>query len=242
MQSSSATIKVKNVSSNAEILNNTCPEIFETSPRPGGFLKVMVPTRSQDYMVDACTCPTTEHGSIPRKSAVSLGSSRFDRSTSFGQNLNSTLSAATSREFRIKRAIEEADWELTAVDETETVVGISSILQDTINMLAVSVSCVMLMAADLPVPEDYLVWAQTYLQSIKDEDEMNPPNIQGIIGEIIKRRDPSYVPSAASENQNREKSSKSLTKTPSTKEKSKSKTSSHDRNAESNTLTAEKPN
>lgn len=50
------TVKIKNVSSNAEILNNTCPEIFETSPRPGGFLKVMVPTRSQDYMVDSCPC------------------------------------------------------------------------------------------------------------------------------------------------------------------------------------------
>lgn len=53
-------VKVKNVSSNAEILNNTCPEIFDTSPRPGGFLKVMVPTRSQDFIADSCPCPTGE--------------------------------------------------------------------------------------------------------------------------------------------------------------------------------------
>lgn len=124
-------------------------------------------------------------------SVQSVASSRNDRSRA--PDLNLTTASTTSREFRLKRAIEETDWELTAVDETDTVVGISNVLHDTINMLAVTISCVMMMAANLQVPEDYLNWAQRYLECIKDEENTNPQNVLGILGEVMKRQDnPNY--------------------------------------------------
>lgn len=186
---------------------------------------------------------------------VSVRSSRFEHSGI--PNLNFSTASTTSREFRLKRAIEETDWEVTAVDETDTVVGISTILQDTINMLAVTISCVMMMAADLRVPEDYLVWAQSYLQCIRDEEGTNPPNIQGLINEIIKRRDPNYepapAPSPSSEIRKKQgkqngggsptrSSSRSLAKTSSPTREG-SRTSHHGRDSRSNmsTLSAQKP-
>lgn len=176
---------------------------------------------------------------------MSMASSRYERSSA-APGLNLTTASTTSREFRLRRAIEETDWELTAVDETDTVVGISNVMHDTINMLAVSISCVMMMAADIKVPEDYLVWAQSYLQCIKDDEGLNPPNIQGIINEIIKRRDPNYTPGGTASEGKKKGSHPPVKEKGSKSEPGSSKSkggSGRDRDAEANmsTLEAQKP-
>lgn len=45
--------------SNAEILSCTNPEIFETIPRPGGFVKVSLPSKSQSALAKRSPCPKT---------------------------------------------------------------------------------------------------------------------------------------------------------------------------------------
>lgn len=178
---------------------------------------------------------------ISSLSSASFSSFRYDQNSP-GNNAGA---ANTSREFRLRRAIEETDWELTAVDETDTVVGISSQLHDTINMLAVTVSCVMLMAADLKVPEDYLVWSQNYLQCIKDDEGTNPPNVQGLLSEIIKRQDPSYTPGATPKPTKKKheghpgKAGNSKPKRQGSKETHKNRT--RDEGSDVSTLSVEKP-
>lgn len=66
----------------------------------------------------------------------------------------------------------------------------TNIQLDSLNMLAVTISCVMLMAAEANVPEQHMKWAETYLKCIKTEEDNHPPNIQGILNHIRYLREP----------------------------------------------------
>lgn len=56
------------------------------------------------------------------------------------------------------------------------------------NMLAITISCVMLLAANVKaIPEEYMVFAERYLCCIKDENDMHPTNVQGILNHIRHR-------------------------------------------------------
>lgn len=65
---------------------------------------------------------------------------------------------------------------------------------DRVSMLAIAISCVMLMASEYPrIPDEYLEHTKNYLDCIKDETEGHPPNIQGILKHINYLRDNGLV-------------------------------------------------
>lgn len=72
----------------------------------------------------------------------------------------------------------------------ESDLEMTNIQLDSLNMLAVTISCVMLMASDSKVPEEHMKWAETYLKCIKTEEDQHPPNIQGILNHIRYLKDP----------------------------------------------------
>lgn len=56
-------------------------------------------------------------------------------------------------------------------------------------MLAVTISCVMMMATDATdIPNEYFIWAQNYLSRIKDNLGKNPPNVKGVLDHIALLR------------------------------------------------------
>ncbi|KAF5304174.1 hypothetical protein FQR65_LT08068 [Abscondita terminalis] len=62
------------------------------------------------------------------------------------------------------------------------------------DMLAVSISCVMMLASNAEnIPDEYFVWTDNYLSRIKDENGKYPPNVKGILNHIALVR--SDIPS-----------------------------------------------
>lgn len=88
-------------------------------------------------------------------------------------------------------------------------------------MLAVTISCVMLMASESKVPEQHMKWAENYLKCIKTDDGNHPPNIQGILNHIRYLREPGgnksreSVRSSGSRSKSREKVDEKDEKAPS---------------------------
>lgn len=65
---------------------------------------------------------------------------------------------------------------------------------DNTSMLAIAISTVMLMASEYPrIPDEYLEYTKDYLDCIKDENEQNPPNVNGILKHINYLRDNGLV-------------------------------------------------
>ncbi|XP_031358977.1 uncharacterized protein LOC116182579 isoform X5 [Photinus pyralis] len=62
-------------------------------------------------------------------------------------------------------------------------------LEECDEMLAVTISCVMMMATDATdIPDEYFIWADNYLSRIKDNLGKNPPNVKGILDHIALLR------------------------------------------------------
>lgn len=56
---------------------------------------------------------------------------------------------------------------------------------ESLNLLPITISCIMLMASEVPgIPEEYFTWTKMYLSCIKDEFGNHPPNVQGILNHI----------------------------------------------------------
>ncbi|XP_022918131.1 uncharacterized protein [Onthophagus taurus] len=180
--------KIKTVTSNANILSARNPDIFATPPRPGGFMKIkpkeLAKTDVEEYM-DVCERCTKiyDHEVTLRKKRIKTPEKKFSK-----VSIHPVQRETESREFRIRRALEENDWETTVIDETDTIVGISNTYHFGMNMLAVTITCVMMMAAKIEMTMDYLDWAENYLECIKDDNGKLPRNITGILKEIEKAR------------------------------------------------------
>lgn len=90
------------------------------------------------------------------------------------------MSLAHSREDRIDAALDDEEWgcgtSTTGLDESDLTCD---------DMLAITFSCVMLMAsASDEISEEYFIWAENYLSCIKDEGGNYPTNVQGILNHI----------------------------------------------------------
>lgn len=183
-------------------LHLTNPELFKASPRPGGFLKIRVPPRGEDYDYnlnnnnnsdydEAEDCRCDSDPTICISMTGSANESIMLRRNKHGQTvkLPNLIRTSPGREFRLKRAVESKDWTIQGIDDTDTLIEISNPIQDTLNMLAVTISTIMMMAAQVNDIEDvYLDWATKYLNCIvdeEDEDFNRPPNVQGILNHIL---------------------------------------------------------
>ncbi|KAK5644909.1 hypothetical protein RI129_006209 [Pyrocoelia pectoralis] len=58
-------------------------------------------------------------------------------------------------------------------------------LEECDEMLAITISCVMMMAANATdIPEEYFIWADNYLSRVKDNLGEYPPNVKGVLNHI----------------------------------------------------------
>lgn len=133
------------------------PAILELEPIPGGFVRI-----KED---DQCRC---------KKSSASVKGA-YSRS--------SRIDAAT-KEILVQQGLNEIDWTTTATEPQHSVIGIYNPLNDSITMLSIVISTVLLMATDSKIPCIHLDWTKKYLNCIKDEYGNHPPNVQGILNHI----------------------------------------------------------
>ncbi|KAL3268151.1 hypothetical protein HHI36_007278 [Cryptolaemus montrouzieri] len=140
------------------MLNKTNPEIFSKRPRPGGLLV--------DLLDEVRNQPDT---------------SRTD-----GYDLTLDPYQTTSREYRLTSALEGSNWSLEASDNTEeSYLGVDP-LKDCLDMLAVTLSTIMFLAADAgqDLSREQLNWTIMYLKCVQDEFGNIPPNARGILNHM----------------------------------------------------------
>lgn len=97
------------------------------------------------------------------------------------------LYKTTSREYRLTAALEESNWSLEdSDDEDEDSQATPDPLSDCLDMLAVTISTVMFLAADASseLSREQLNWTVKYLKCIEDEFGNVPPNCRGILNHL----------------------------------------------------------
>ncbi|XP_023013461.1 uncharacterized protein [Leptinotarsa decemlineata] len=163
-------------------LNETNPEVFFVLPRPGGIANIELPEP------EIPLGPKGSKGTL--KSSRSLRSTRSTRSKSksiIDARFFTSTPGTTSREHRIHHALTTVPWIL--FDDDEEYADEKPLqpnpLQDTIDMLAISITTIMLLAAGhKDISKDHLRWTLSYLECVRDEFGCNPPNVTGIINHI----------------------------------------------------------
>ncbi|KAK4875760.1 hypothetical protein RN001_012182 [Aquatica leii] len=89
---------------------------------------------------------------------------------------NSRLSLPASRSKTLQEAFKDKQF---IFKKTEAKID------DCDEMLAITISCVMMMASNTnDIPDEYFVWADNYLSRIKDGNGKLPPNIEGILNHM----------------------------------------------------------
>ncbi|XP_022918136.2 uncharacterized protein [Onthophagus taurus] len=175
----------KNQVSSSEFFNKN-PDLFQVSPRPGGFLTLLVPTRSQGCLplvnkkvsrnssivneIDYCKYNDT----IPM--SVTTSPSKFSVKPPDAFSCPVKIQSKTASEYY------PSSTSTSVSSKTET----TEIHRLSMEMLGVTISCVMQIAANLDVSKETLEVAKTYLRCMKDENGNKPRNIFGILNEIRK--------------------------------------------------------
>nr|CAH7721723.1 unnamed protein product [Callosobruchus chinensis] len=147
-------------------LNELHPELFFVIPRPGGIANIELPEVTPQFLLDM------EKGSKSSKSTMrsrsSLRSSRSRRS-------KSVVDATSIRLPRLPHPQRDADGAVGAVfgpgGERRGTTRRPDPIQDTVDLLAATLSAVMMMAAGKghQIPRDHLRWALSFLENVKDE-------------------------------------------------------------------------
>lgn len=96
------------------------------------------------------------------------------------------LYKSTSREYRLTAALEESNWSFEDSDAEEDSLAAPDPLSDCLDMLAVTISTVMFLAADAAneLSREQLNWTIQYLKCIEDEFGNVPPNARGILNHL----------------------------------------------------------
>ncbi|XP_044754171.1 uncharacterized protein LOC123313375 [Coccinella septempunctata] len=96
------------------------------------------------------------------------------------------LYKTTSREYRLTAALEESNWSMEDSEGQEESVAAPDPLSDCLDMLAVTISTIMFLAADASseLTKEQLNWTIQYLKCIQDEFGNVPPNVRGILNHL----------------------------------------------------------
>ncbi|XP_072377433.1 uncharacterized protein [Diabrotica undecimpunctata] len=170
-------------------LNESHPEVFFAIPRPGGIAKIDLPEFAQP-------------GREIRTSKGTLVSGRTLRSTRSIRSRGSTRSKSgfpveeffkvspgyTTRDYRVTTAMVSSPWVL--FDNSFEFPKPPNPAQDAMDLLAITLSTVMLLAAGhAEIPKEHQRWTLSYLENVRDQFGNNPPNVRGIINHM-KMLDP----------------------------------------------------
>lgn len=123
--------------------------------------------------------------STPRKgynTGVSFNESNYEPQDE-QQTEDKSKMSKTTRDYRILTALEGSNWSLRGDMSADTVQAPDP-LKDTKEMLTVALSTVMVLATEGQPTNTMLKWTIKYLNCIKDEFGVTPPNIRGILNHI----------------------------------------------------------
>lgn len=84
----------------------------------------------------------------------------------------------------IQQGVTDLDWTTTAIDKEYDTIGLYNPFNDSVSMLSIVISTVLLMATDSKIPCVHVDLTQKYLNCIRDEYGNHPPNVQGILNHI----------------------------------------------------------
>ncbi|ERL89970.1 hypothetical protein D910_07329 [Dendroctonus ponderosae] len=187
----------------------TNPEIFSASPRPGGLAKIDVPPKPNKLLENAAKVrresqPSTKssrsRSRMSRTSSVKVKPTVKD-STSTSPSRKSLLTVTTTyqepkdldidscpREFKVKQIIAATPWSVEFdeyLEPSEESKRILDPFQDSVDMLAMSISVIMLLSKGYAeISNTHFKWVISYLDCIRDEFGQTPPNVQGILNHI----------------------------------------------------------
>ncbi|XP_066139862.1 uncharacterized protein [Euwallacea fornicatus] len=184
------------------IQNN--PEIFAAIPRPGGVVKIVTPSKLSKVQEKALKAPkeisisastTSRFGPKLVKSADSKPPDKEEH-----QLKKSLLTVATKqeeplgldedqlpRDYKVKQAIAATPWavEFDEFAEVGEQLNLSDLFQGSVDMLAISISIIMLLSRGYPaITDTQYKWLISYLNCIRDEFGRVPPNVQGVLNHI----------------------------------------------------------
>uniref|UniRef100_A0A6P7F5D7 Uncharacterized protein LOC114326486 n=1 Tax=Diabrotica virgifera virgifera TaxID=50390 RepID=A0A6P7F5D7_DIAVI len=164
-------------------LNESHPEIFFAIPRPGGIAKIDLPEPFPGREI------RTSKGTLISRRSVgsnrSMRSRRSSRSKS-GFPVAEFLKVSpgyTTRDYRVTTAMVSSPWVL--FDNSFEFPRPPNPAQDAMDLLAITLSTVMLLAAGhAEIPKEHQRWTLSYLENVRDQFGNNPPNVRGIINHM----------------------------------------------------------
>ncbi|XP_050311182.1 uncharacterized protein LOC126746831 [Anthonomus grandis grandis] len=185
-------------------VTQTNPEIFEVTPRPGGHLKIDIPPKVNKLAENAAKAAQVDkNSSTKRRSANKIRPVKQTKTPSEtdAPTRKSLLTVTTTsntakeldidscpREFKVKQIIAATPWSVEFdeyLEPPEDLKRIPDPFQDSVDMLAMSISVIMLLARGYQgITETHYKWIWSYLECIKDEFGKTPPNVQGVLNHI----------------------------------------------------------
>ncbi|KAJ8920129.1 hypothetical protein NQ315_011786 [Exocentrus adspersus] len=175
------------------------PELLAARPRPGGLAVIKhqdsrgggsrPSSRPGSRSGSARGSRTTLRSTPTKKSSKTTMKSTFTGASMFDSTLYGTSSShapkKTSREYRIKKAMSISPWFLYKDEEDPDNVLPPDPLHDSMTILSMAVSTIMLLAAGhRDIPREHLLWTLSYLECVKDDYGFAPPNVQGVLNHI----------------------------------------------------------
>lgn len=185
-------------------VTQTNPEIFSASPRPGGIAKIDIPPKPNKLKEIAAKAESLAKSGSSKKRSSKIGGSKPKSETAVKedtQSRKSLLTIATKydepkplaaddcpREYKVKQIISATPWSVEFdefSERTEENQRIPDPFQDSVDMLAMSISVIMLLSRGYDqISETQFKWVISYLDCIRDEFGQRPPNIQGLLNHI----------------------------------------------------------
>lgn len=185
------------------ILDAAKPNIFEGSPRRGGYVPQAynygaqqvqsvgnntTSSLSQSKFEENIKAESTIKKGCPCRSIMEQESA-FMESFAYGiPDLSPSCQQQQQQGPPLESLYKKSNFSTAANSAMDT----SS--NETSSLLAVAISTVMLMASEYPrIPDEYLEYTKNYLDCIKDGNEQHPPNIEGILKHIKYLRENGLV-------------------------------------------------
>ncbi|KAL1497254.1 hypothetical protein ABEB36_008248 [Hypothenemus hampei] len=179
-------------------VTQTNPEIFTATPRPGGVAKIEIPQKLNKLKEKADKVQSSRSRSRVSTPSIQKDSKIKQDTTTSKKSLLTLASTYDEvkyvdvetfpREYKVKQIVAATPWSVEFdeyLESSEDSRRIPDPFQDSVDMLAMSISVIMLLSRGYDkISNTQYKWVISYLGCIRDEFGNIPPNVQGILNHI----------------------------------------------------------
>ncbi|XP_066252318.1 uncharacterized protein [Euwallacea similis] len=184
-------------------ITQTNPEIYTAIPRSGGVLKIGIPPKPSKVQETALRAEKEISSSASKtsRSGFKLAKTADSKPPDKEEHqLKNNLAISTKykdlleldedvlpRDYKVKQAIAATPWsvEFNEFSEDKKQLNLSDLFQDSVEMLAMAISIIMLLSRGYDgITDTQYKWLISYLKCIRDEFGRTPPNVQGVLNHI----------------------------------------------------------